>query len=86
VVRSAFASVVLAAYLYRMAKFFASNIGRTGRIIRGSMSLAFLVAAIWFLRTNPWVSLLFFMACAFTGFEALRGWCVMRACGVKTKY
>jgi hypothetical protein len=67
-------------------KFFSPNIGRTGRIIRGSLSLACLVAGIWLWKTSRLGSAILFASALFTGFEALRGWCMMRACGVKTKY
>lgn len=69
-----------------MGKFFAPNIGRAGRIIRAAMALAYLVGAILLWETRFWLSILLLLAAAFTAFEALRGWCIMRACGVKTKY
>lgn len=69
-----------------MAKFFAPNIGRTGRIIRAALSLASLVGAFLVWETRPWAAVLLLLAAVFTAFEAFRGWCVMRACGVKTKY
>ena len=61
------------------------NINRAGRIARaiwgvlvsGLGALAFL----W----KPWVAIILFAAGAFALFEALRGWCVLRACGIRTK-
>jgi hypothetical protein len=67
-----------------MAKFFSRNIGLTGRLIRGALGLLLAVAALcceaW------WARVLFGVAAGFVCFEAARGWCVMRACGVKTRW
>jgi hypothetical protein len=38
------------------------------------------------LLSHPWAAGFLFVFAAFAFYEALRGWCVMRACGVKTKY
>lgn len=32
------------------------------------------------------LGLVLLVSAAFVLFEALRGWCVLRACGIKTKY
>jgi hypothetical protein len=38
------------------------------------------------LSLNPVLSLVLFAGGAFVLFEALRGWCAIRACGIKTKF
>jgi len=67
-------------------KLFQPNIGRTGRIIRGVIGVALLGAAIavW---TWHWLAGVGLAAGgAFCLFEAARGWCMARACGVKTRW
>lgn len=53
------------------------------RVIFGLLLLAGAVAAFWFKSVAGWFLLAF---AGFTFFEAARGWCVVRACGIKTKY
>jgi hypothetical protein len=45
-----------------------------------------IVGAIYARTDWPWLAVLLAMAGVFGLFEALRGWCLMRACGVKTKF
>jgi apolipoprotein N-acyltransferase len=68
--------------------FFSPNIGLKGRILRGGGALFLLLAAavLWF-REGPFLLILLLTAAGgFTAYEALRGWCVARACGIKTKF
>ncbi|NJK92992.1 MAG: hypothetical protein HC904_14935 [Blastochloris sp.] len=67
--------------------FFTPNIGTPGRLLRagGSLLLFLLTALCWFLNFPPLLTLALFLAALFTAFEALRGWCIARACGIKTK-
>jgi hypothetical protein len=68
-----------------MKPLFSPNISGAGRLMRGAIALAFLAAGI-FATGLPWpMRAVFFGSAAFTGFEALRGWCALRACGIKTK-
>ena len=68
-----------------MSNFFASNIDRRGRIARTIWGLICLVAAIFLARYSWWAFGITLAAGIFALYEALRGWCVMRACGIKTK-
>ena len=45
-----------------------------------------LLAAYLFLSVSGWLALLFLLLGIFTLFEAARGWCAFRACGVKTPF
>jgi hypothetical protein len=63
--------------------FFAPNIGTSGRIARGLCGLATLAAG-WFSREQPAVGVVLALGGGFMLFEALRGWCLARACGLKT--
>jgi len=68
-----------------MAKFFTPNITRRGRLFRGACGLAMIVAGLIAFRSVRWLGVVLILAAGFTLFEAVRGWCVMRACGIKTK-
>ncbi len=69
-----------------MNRFFARNIGRWGRLVRGLGGLALLGAGLWCRANWPWLALGLAMVGVFGLFQALRGWCLMRACGVTTRF
>jgi hypothetical protein len=54
--------------------------------LRGIGSLALLVAAALAYPPLPWLGVTLLISGAFVGYEALRGWCFFRACGIKTKF
>jgi hypothetical protein len=68
-----------------MGHFFASNIDRRGRIVRAIWGLICIVLAIFLARFSWWAFGIILAAGIFALYEALRGWCLMRACGIKTK-
>ena len=70
-----------------MATFFAPNIDRRGRIARLIFGLVLLIAALACLLGHRawWLCALLAAFGIFAVYEAFRGWCLMRACGVKTK-
>ena len=68
-----------------MSKFFRPNIQRNGRIARGVIGTICLIAGIILVDFNLWLGLVFVAAGLFAIYEALAGWCVARACGIKTK-
>jgi sec-independent protein translocase protein TatA len=69
----------------KMNKFFQSNIGRAGRLFRGLLAVGFFVGTWFVFPLAHWAGIVMFCLGAFTLFEALRGWCSLRACGIKTK-
>ena len=69
-----------------MGKFFQPNIDRRGRIARAIYGVLCIIAGLFCLRLARWASAVLFAAGIFGFFEALRGWCLMRACGIKTKF
>lgn len=69
-----------------MRKFFSPNIDSRGRLIRGIGGAMFVIGGVIACRYNTWLAVGLILAGGFMLFEAVRGWCVMRACGVKTKY
>ncbi len=69
-----------------MKKCCSPNIGNGGRLLR-ALAAAALMSGAWFtFAVSFWLSLLLGMCSLFVLFEALRGWCALRACGIKTKF
>lgn len=65
---------------------FTRNIDSKGRLLRGLAALALLVAGLLTLSHIVWLGILLLASSLFVFFEAFRGWCVLRACGIKTKF
>lgn len=62
------------------------NLDTKGRLVRGVGALGLFAGAIWaFAATSSWLGWILAASGAFVLFEALRGWCVVRACGIKTR-
>lgn len=68
-----------------MSNFFRPNIGKSGRIARGVIGALCLIAGIILVDFILWLGLIFVVVGLFAIYEALSGWCVARACGIKTK-
>ena len=68
-----------------MGNFFRPNIRRSGRIARGVIGAICLIAGIVLVDESLTVGLILVAAGLFAIFEAIRGWCLVRACGLKTK-
>ena len=68
-----------------MKSFLSPNIETKGRVIRGVGALALLLGAGFGFTVSVWLGLALLASGLFVGFEALRGWCFLRACGIKTK-
>jgi hypothetical protein len=68
-----------------MKPLFSRNIDHKGRLIRGLGALALLVGAGLGLAVSLWLGIALLASGMFVAFEALRGWCALRACGIKTK-
>ena len=66
-------------------KHFSPNIGPKGRLIRGLGALVLFVGAGFSFSLSRWLGVVLLASGAFVLFEALRGWCALRACGIKTK-
>jgi Protein of unknown function (DUF2892) len=69
-----------------VSKFFKPNLDRHGRLARGVIGALCLIAGIIVVDYVLWLGLIFVAAGLFAIFESLRGWCLMRACGIKTKF
>ena len=68
-----------------MNRPFSPNIDNKGRLLRGTMALLLFVGAGFGFTASLWLGLVLVAAGAFVLFEALRGWCALRACGIKTR-
>jgi hypothetical protein len=67
-----------------MRKFFAPNISARGRWARAVWGLGLIGVGIALYSRSRWACFLLGAAGVFALLEAARGWCIMRACGVKT--
>ena len=64
---------------------FTPNIGNNGRLVRGIGAVGLFVGAGFAFGVSIWLGIVLVAAGGFVLFEALRGWCALRACGIKTK-
>ena len=69
-----------------MRRFFQPNISHRGRLARGVIGALCLIAGIIVVDYSLWLGLIFVAAGLFAIFESLRGWCLVRACGLKTRF
>ncbi|MEY2410592.1 MAG: hypothetical protein QOF48_3262 [Verrucomicrobiota bacterium] len=67
-------------------KFFAPNIDRAGRLIRALWGLVAMVVGILLWRAHWWAGVPCCLLALLAFYEAVRGWCIARACGIKTRY
>jgi hypothetical protein len=68
-----------------MGTFFAKNIDRRGRIVRAVWGAGLIVAGLLLWERSAWICIALLAFGVFALYEAGRGWCVMRACGIKTR-
>ena len=68
-----------------MKPFFSPNLERKGRIVRALGGIALLVGGVIVWPSVLWVGIVLLGFGGFVIFEAFRGWCLLRACGIKTK-
>ena len=65
---------------------FRPNIDNTGRWVRGLASFALFIGAAFALRIHLVLGVVLFLSAGFLLFEASRGWCALRACGIRTRF
>lgn len=68
-----------------MSRFFNRNISFQGRIARGVLGSMLLIAGIIMADFELWICLTLVVLGLFVIFEAVRGWCVVKACRLKSK-
>jgi hypothetical protein len=62
------------------------NLDTKGRVIRGIGALALALAAFLLWSRSRTAAIALGASSAFVAIESWRGWCALRACGLKTKY
>jgi hypothetical protein len=67
-------------------RFFKANLDRHGRMARGVMGALCLIAGIILVDFSLWLGLIFVVAGLFAIVESVSGWCVARACGIRTRF
>jgi hypothetical protein len=80
-----FGAIESACSRFGMKNFFAPNLERKGRIVRAGYGMILVCAGVALSGYSPWICLALVAAGAVGLFEAFRGWCVVRACGIKTR-
>ena len=68
-----------------MKKFFSPNLESRGRVVRAVLGGLLVIGGVVTCGHNLWAAVALILSGGFCLFEAVRGWCVMRACGIKTK-
>jgi hypothetical protein len=68
-----------------VSRFFNRNIGFAGRLARGILGTVLLIGGIIAADFTLWACLPLVIAGLFCIFEAVRGWCLLRACGLRAK-
>ena len=69
----------------RMAHFLAPNIDNKGRLFRGLAALGLFVGSWFAFGVATWLGIVLAATGGFAIFEAMRGWCGLRACGIKPR-
>lgn len=72
-------------YQFSMRNGFTRNIDNRGRVVRGVLAIVLFVAACLVVEQQRTIGVLLFLSGGFVLFEAVQGWCGLRACGIKTK-
>jgi hypothetical protein len=67
-------------------RFFRPNLDYRGRMARGVIGALCLVAGIIVAGDYTLWGLVLVVAGLFAIFETISGWCIVRACGIKTKF
>lgn len=68
-----------------MKKILAPNIGNKGRLVRALIALGLFASAWLGFGVSVWLGVGLLVSGGFVAFEAVFGWCGLRACGIKTK-
>ncbi len=68
-----------------MKTFWQPNLPRAGRTARAILGGLLLVAAAAAFFWHLWAGLILLASAVFVLVEAARGWCLLRACGIKTR-
>ncbi len=73
-------------FMLKPMSFLRPNLDTKGRVIRGIAALALGVAAFLLWPQSRIAGIALGASSAFVAIESVRGWCALRACGLKTKF
>ena len=62
------------------------NIDTRGRVFRGGFAALFIMAGLCLIPQSRLLAAIFILVGLFSAFEALKGWCAIRACGFKLPF
>jgi Protein of unknown function (DUF2892) len=65
---------------------FKPNIDTTGRVFRAAWGLLMAGIAWWVAASQPWLAGVCVVMALVGFYQAVRGWCFARACGIKTRW
>ncbi len=68
-----------------MGGFFSKNIDWRGRLVRALWGVGLIVIGVLLRERSRWACAALIGFGVFALYEAVRGWCIVRACGIKTK-
>ncbi|MBC8095852.1 MAG: DUF2892 domain-containing protein [Akkermansiaceae bacterium] len=68
-----------------MKNFCSPNLSSKGRLVRGIGALMLLSGAGFAFGASLWLGIALAASGVFVLFEAVWGWCALRACGIKTR-
>ena len=68
-----------------MRKFFVPNLDRRGRVVRAIFGAGCIAGGVVLAQYSWWACAVLAVAGVFAFYEAARGWCIVRACGIKTR-
>lgn len=68
-----------------MKRLLFPNINRKGRLVRATIAVALLAGSAFVFPLSRAAAGAMIASGLFMVFEALRGWCLIRACGIKTR-
>lgn len=68
-----------------MSRFFSRNINVYGRMARGVIGALLLIAGIVMADFELWLCIVLVVLGLFSIVEAVSGWCLARACGLRTR-
>ncbi len=68
-----------------MKRFFSRNLDPRGRLVRALGGTALIVTGLLVSQEGQWWCVGLVSAGGFILYEAARGWCLLRACGIRTR-
>lgn len=68
-----------------MRRFFPRNITNQGRLVRALAATALFIGGAFSTKVSIWLGLVMGVSGGLLLFQAVSGWCLLRACGIRTR-